>query len=86
MIPVRQVVILLLLLQAMSGIFLWSLNAVGSVNEGRFAVFLAMDLLSFAMAAYIYTHDKWGELVSRAWILAGVIGLIVLLLSSLYFP
>ena len=86
MTPVRQVVILLLLLQAISGIFLWTLNAVGSVSEGRFAVFLAIDLLSFAMVAYIYMHHKWGEVVSRGWILAGAIGLIVLLLSSLYFP
>jgi len=86
MIPVRQVVILLLLLQAISGIFLWTLNAVGSVSEGRFAVFLAIDLLSFAMVAYSYTHHKWGEVVSRGWILAGSIGLMVLLLSSLYFP
>ena len=86
MIPVRQVVILLLLLQAISSIFLWTLSAVGSVSEGRFAVFLAIDLLSFAMVAYSYTHHKWGEVVSRGWILAGSIGLMVLLLSSLYFP
>ena len=86
MIPVRQVVILLLLLQAISSIFLWTLSAVGSVSEGRFAVFLAIDLLSFAMVAYIYTHHKWGEVASRGWILAGSIGLMVLLLSSLYFP
>jgi len=86
MTPIRQVVALLLLLQIVSGIFLWTLNAVGTVSEGRFAVFLAIDVLSFAMVTYTYVHHKWGEVVSRAWILAGSIGLVVLLISSLYFP
>ena len=86
MIPTKQIVTLLLLLQAVSGIFLWTLNGVDVVSEGRFAIFLAVSLLSFAMVAYVYTHARWSAPVSRAWVLAGSFGLVILLLSSLYYP
>lgn len=84
--PDRRVVGLLLLLQAVATVFLWTLGAADIVSEGRFAVFLAVDLLAFAMIAYIYTRRKWGELLSRHWLLAGSLGLVVLLLASLVFP
>jgi len=84
MTPVRQIVALLILLQIVSVLSLWSLNALGTLSEGRFAVLLATDLLSFAIVAYVYTHEKWGEVINRGWILAGSLGLVVLLISSLY--
>jgi hypothetical protein len=81
----KQVVSLLLMLQLVATIFLWTLSSIGTADEGRFAVFLAVDLLSFAMVAFVFAHDKWGEEISRGWILMGSIGLVVLLLSSLFF-
>jgi len=85
MIPTRIVVTLLLLLQIVSTGYLWTVNGIGTLSEARFAVFLAVNLLSFSIVAYIYTHDKWGEAVTRGWILVGALGLALLLLSSLYF-
>jgi hypothetical protein len=85
MIPTRRVVALLLVLQVVSTVYLWTVNAIGTVSEARFAVFLAINLLSFSIVAYIYTHDKWEETISRGWILAAALGLALLLLSSLYF-
>ena len=86
MTPTEKIVVLLLLLQAVSTFFLWTLEGVGAVSEGKFAVFLAVDLLSFAMIAYVYTHEKWSEAISRGWILAGSVGLMILLFAGLYFP
>jgi hypothetical protein len=86
MTPTEKIVVLLLMLQAVSTFFLWTLEAVGTVSEGKFAVFLAVDLLSFAMIAYAYTHEKWSESISRWWILAGSLGLMILLFAGLYFP
>jgi hypothetical protein len=86
MTPIKRVVALLLLLQVISISYLWTASALGTVSAAKFAVFLATNLLSFAIVAYIYTHDKWGEIINRAWILTGAVGLILLLLSSLYFP
>jgi len=85
MIPIRRVVTLFLVLQLVSTGYLWTVNALGTVSEARFAVFLAVNLLSFSIVAYIYTHDKWGEAIARGWILVGALGLVLLLLSSLYF-
>jgi len=86
MTPNEKTVSLLLLLQAISSIFLWTLNAFGAVSEGKFATFLAVDLLAFTMVAYTYTHEKWDETVGRFWILVGSAGLILLLFAGLYFP
>jgi hypothetical protein len=86
MIPIRRVVTLFLVLQLVSTGYLWTVNALGTVSEARFAIFLAVNLLSFSIVAYIYTHDKWGEAIARGWVLVGAVGLVLLLLSSLYFP
>jgi uncharacterized membrane protein YozB (DUF420 family) len=86
MTPNEKIVALLLLLQAVSAFFLWTLDALGAVSEGKFAVFLAVDLLAFTLTAYVYTHEKWGEATSRVWILAGSLGLMILLFVGLYFP
>jgi succinate-acetate transporter protein len=82
--PIKQVIALLLALQILFTLYMWAVTLVGTMSEGRFAVFLAIDLLSFAVVAYVYTHQKWEEAVNRVWILAGSIGLIILLVSSLY--
>jgi len=85
MIPIRRVVALLLVLQFVSTGYLWAANTIGTLSEGTFAVFLAVNLLSFSIVAYVYTRDKWGEVITRGWILAGSLALILLFLSSLYF-
>ena len=83
--PAKQIVALLLVLQIVSVAYLWVATLVGALSAGRFAIFLAIDLLSFALVGYVYTHEKWGETISRVWILVGSTGLILLLICSLYF-
>ncbi|MGP8071262.1 MAG: hypothetical protein ACLP5V_15410 [Candidatus Bathyarchaeia archaeon] len=85
MIPTRRIITLLLILQFVSTVYLWTVNGVGTMSEARFAVFLAVNLLSFSTVTYVYTHDKWEETISRGWILAAALGLAFLLLFSLYF-
>jgi hypothetical protein len=77
---------LLLLLQAISTLFLWTLDATSRASETRFAVFLAVDLLSFAMIVYMFLSQRWGEFLSKAWMLVASLGLAVLLFSSLLLP
>jgi hypothetical protein len=82
----EQIVSLLFLLQAIATVFLWTLDALSTVSEGKFAVFLAVDLLSFAMISHIYRTQRWKRLPNRTWLLAGSIGLVILILSGLIFP
>ena len=82
----KLLVSLLICLQCISMIFLWTLDATNVVSEVKFAVFLAVDLLSFAMVAYAYRKLKAGQLLSHIWILLGSLGLVVLLFSGLLFP
>jgi len=86
MTPISRVVALLLALQVIATGYLWLGNVVGAVSDARFAVFLGVNLLSFSIVAYVYTHDKWGAVISRVWVLVGSLGLILLLLSAFYFP
>jgi len=78
-------VTILVILQLVSTNYLWSLDAASSVSQARFAIFLAIDLLSFAMIAYIYRKIEWRERTYRIWLLLGSFGLVLLLVSSLIF-
>jgi hypothetical protein len=82
----RPIVTLLLCVQVISTLFLWTLDATDLVSEAKFAIFLAIDLLCFALVADVYRKSKWGQVISRAWILVGSSGLVVLLFSGLLFP
>jgi hypothetical protein len=78
-------VTVLVILQLVSTNYLWGLDAASSVSQARFAIFLAIDLLSFALIAYIYRKVEWGERTYRIWLLLGSFGLVFLLVSSLIF-
>ena len=82
----KLIISLLISLQCISMIFLWTLDATNVVSEVKFAVFLAVDLLSFAMVAYADRRLRGRQLLSRLWILLGSLGLVVLLFSGLLFP
>jgi hypothetical protein len=86
MIPNKPIVVLLLVLQIVSVVYVWGTSYAGTPSAGRFALFVAIDLLSFSLVAYVYTRERWGEAVIRAWILLGSCGLILLLLYSLFAP
>ena len=83
--PSNQIVALLLVVQAVAAIYMWVVTLFGALSAGGFSIFLAIDLLSFAQVVYVYTHEKWGEVVNRVWIVVGSAGLVILLLSSLLF-
>jgi len=81
----EAVVAALIVLQLVATNYLWGLDAASNASQARFAVFLAIDLLSFAMITYIYRKTGWKEKTSRIWMLLGSFGLVLLLLSSLFF-
>lgn len=50
---VRLLVALLLVLQLVSVVLMWSLNPIGQRSEASFALLLAADLVSFSMVSYM---------------------------------
>ena len=82
----EQIVSLVFLLQAIATAFLVTLDALSSASEGKFAVFLAVNLMSFAVISYIYRMQRWSKLPSRPWLLAASISLAILIFSGLLFP
>jgi hypothetical protein len=83
MMPIRRVVVLLLLLQVVTIVFLWTLDALNQVSEGTFALFLAADMIGFAMISYLYRHEKEMEMPSKAWLVVGGVLIVIFMFSSL---
>lgn len=75
-----RIVALLLLLELLSVYFLWVLNPVGPGTEDAFALYLAADLVSFAMISYVYRALKEDDRFGRAPLIAGCCFVLVLLL------
>ena len=63
-----HIVPLLVLLQVLMVFSIWSLGAVNEGTDEQFALYLAANLVSFAMISYLYRVDN----VNRGLLLAGV--------------
>lgn len=78
-----RIVALLLLLETVSVWFLWTFDSVGSAGESSFALFLAADLVSFAIISYIYRLLKRDGRFGMWPILAGCAFILALFLAAL---
>lgn len=61
-----RIVGLLIIVEAVSVYFLWTLNPVNEAGEGVFAILIAVDLLSLMLISYIYRTYKSGDQFNRA--------------------
>jgi hypothetical protein len=72
-----------LLLQFITMFFLWTLSVFNATTERLFALFLSIDLISFAVISYLYRTAKMGDNVNRLWIILGSGIIVILLFASL---
>jgi hypothetical protein len=82
----ERVVLLLLAVEAISVFLLWTLDPLTSQGQDAFALFLAVDLMAFAMMSYVYRTLSAGGSVSRVFVVAGCGFIAVLLLASFTLP
>ena len=80
----QGVVALILVLQLISVVFLWTLNPYDPQAEPAFALYLVVVLLSFTMISYAYRGLKQSNTVQKVPILAGCIVVISLLFVGLF--
>jgi hypothetical protein len=80
----KRIVTLLLSLQVTCIVFMWTLDALNQISEAIFALFLAVNLISFAMMSYIYRVNKLDEVPRRIWIIIGCFLVLALIFSSLF--
>ncbi len=81
----NRLIVLLLLLQVDSALFLWSAAFLGSLSQSTIVFFLVVDLIGFAMISYAFRVGKYGEDPGRLWIGMGCCALAGILFSSLLF-
>ena len=80
---VRTLVILLLVLQAVSVLLMWSLNPKGQRSETSFALLLAADLVSFSSISYLTRVENLGGRIRGALVLAGSAVVLLFMLFAL---
>jgi len=78
-------IIALLLVIAFSSVFvLWTVNPVGTGSETIFAVYLGIDLMSFAMISYVHRSVTGGGRIGRAPLIAGCCFMLFLVLTGFF--
>jgi len=77
-----RIVGLLVVVGFASSAVLWTIDTSLSSGESLFAVFLSIDLISFAMISYVYRVTKTGDSIGRVPLLAGSILLLLLLAAG----
>ena len=75
--------IMLITLQITSACVLWFLNPLGPSQADAFALFLSVDLLSFAILSYQYRARRWGKGPDASWVALGYFVIVVLLMANL---
>jgi hypothetical protein len=78
-----RIVVSFLLLQALAIAFLWTINGLSLYGEREFALFLGVDLVSFAIVSYIYRTERGGEEINRAWVFVGGLAVLILMFASI---
>lgn len=78
-----RIVGLLLLVEAVSVYFLWALDPINKLGQGIFAIFLAIDLVSFAVISYVYRAYKSGDQLNRYLLIMACAMIIILVYASL---
>lgn len=77
-----RIILPLIVLQAVSIAVMASLGS-GSVSQGIFSLFPAVDLISFAVVSHVYRVERSGVNPSRYFLLGCLLAVIVLLFASL---
>jgi surface polysaccharide O-acyltransferase-like enzyme len=80
---VERVAVPLLLIQATSVVFLWSLDTLGQVSQTIFTLFLAADLLSFALMAHVYRTNKAGTVTGNTYLFGSILVILIFFVAGL---
>jgi len=78
-----RIVGLLVVVEAASVFLLWTINAVGQTDEGLFAIYLAIALVSLAMISNVYRSYMSGRNLDRVFLLAGCVLILIFIFSGL---
>jgi hypothetical protein len=78
----EKVFVPLLIVQTISVIFLWTLDTLPQVSQTIFTLFLASDLLSFALVTHVYMSKKTGTTVRGATLMAWGFAIMVLFVAG----
>jgi len=76
---------LLVVIGFVSSFVLWTIDTASSSGETLFALYMSIDLISFAMIAYVYRVTTGGEPVERLWMLVGICLILVMVVAGFVY-
>ncbi|MDA4116755.1 MAG: hypothetical protein OK455_00225 [Thaumarchaeota archaeon] len=82
----EKIAVPLLIVQTTAVVFLWSLDTLGQVSQKIFTLFLAADLLSFALMAHVYRTGKTRPVRISAPIMIWALAIVAFFVAGLIVP
>jgi len=79
----ERIAVPLLIMQTASVAFLWSLDTLSQVSQTIFTLFLAADLLSFALMAHVYLNLKTGTSTRTTTLMVWGLAIVILFMAGL---
>lgn len=76
------IIFLLVIIGIASSAVLWTIDTALASGESLFAVYLSIDLISFAMISHVYRVTKTGDNIGRIPLLGGCALLFALLIAG----
>lgn len=64
-------------------VVLWVLNPLTQSATDTFALFLSLELVSFALVSYAYRARREERVANQAWVALGYLIIVILLVSNL---
>ena len=80
----ERIAVPLLIVQTMSVVFLWTLDTLSLVSQTIFTLFLASDLLAFALMAHVYRQAKGEAQGSSSSVFVWLFVIIVFFVAALF--
>lgn len=79
-----RIILSLIVIQAISLVVLWTSDSTSRIGEDVFALFMAVELVAFALMGEVYRMSIVGRALPRAWMVVGGLLMAVILLAALF--
>lgn len=80
----HRIIVSLIIVQAISLVVLWTSDSTSRMGEDVFALFMAVELVAFALMGEVYRVSIVGRELPRAWMAVGGLLMAVILLAALF--
>jgi hypothetical protein len=82
---IERIAIPVLIVQAISVVFTWTLDALSIANQRVYILFLSADLLGFALLAHVWVSTKTGDTPRGTTLMAWGLAIMLLFVAGFIY-